>query len=150
MISSLQNDTLKVRLQVQGEVSVKGEAAMQPRGVVSTHHFHLHLHHHLHFHLHHHFHHHRHLHHVHNLHNEKHSQLGTLVSIVRNEGATALYSGIVPGLQRQMAFSAIRSDDDDDNDGNDGNDGNADFKFSFQDWSVRTGEASVCRQFWAN
>jgi len=34
--------------------------------------------------------------------------LGTLVSIVRNEGATALYSGIVPGLQRQMAFSAIR------------------------------------------
>jgi solute carrier family 25 uncoupling protein 8/9 len=60
-------DTTKVRLQVQGEVSVKGEASMQPRGV-----------------------------------------LGTLVSIVRNEGATALYSGIVPGLQRQMAFSAIR------------------------------------------
>merc|ERR1719507_1814515 len=60
-------DTTKVRLQVQGELSVKGEAAMQPRGV-----------------------------------------LGTLVSIVRNEGATALYSGIVPGLQRQMAFSAIR------------------------------------------
>ena len=24
---------------------------------------------------------------------------------------TALYSGIVPGLQRQMAFSAIRSDE---------------------------------------
>merc|ERR1719460_781185 len=60
-------DTTKVRLQVQGELSVKGEAASQPRGV-----------------------------------------LGTLVSIVRNEGATALYSGIVPGLQRQMAFSAIR------------------------------------------
>lgn len=60
-------DTTKVRLQVQGELSVKGEAAMQPRGV-----------------------------------------LGTLVSIVRNEGVTALYSGIVPGLQRQMAFSAIR------------------------------------------
>jgi len=61
-------DTTKVRLQVQGEASMKGgEAAVQPRGV-----------------------------------------LGTLVSIVRNEGATALYSGIVPGLQRQMAFSAIR------------------------------------------
>jgi len=60
-------DTTKVRLQVQGELSIKGEAASQPRGV-----------------------------------------LGTLVSIVRNEGATALYSGIVPGLQRQMAFSAIR------------------------------------------
>merc|ERR1719341_2869553 len=60
-------DTTKVRLQVQGELSVKGEAAMQPRGV-----------------------------------------LGTLVSIVRNEGVTALYSGIVPGLQRHMAFSVIR------------------------------------------
>merc|ERR1740128_1476778 len=60
-------DTVKVRLQVQGELSVTGEAAMQPRGV-----------------------------------------LGTVASIVRNEGATALYSGIVPGLQRQMAFSAIR------------------------------------------
>ena len=36
------------------------------------------------------------------------SQLGTLVSVARNEGLTALYSGIVPGLQRQMAFSAIR------------------------------------------
>merc|ERR1719228_1040313 len=60
-------DTTKVRLQVQGELSVKGEAAMQPRGV-----------------------------------------LGTLVSIVKYEGVTALYSGIVPGLQRQMAFSAIR------------------------------------------
>merc|ERR1719357_2016385 len=34
--------------------------------------------------------------------------LGTLVSVARNEGLTALYSGIVPGLQRQMAFSAIR------------------------------------------
>jgi len=60
-------DTTKVRLQVQGELSVKSEASMQPRGV-----------------------------------------LGTLASIVRNEGPTALYSGIVPGLQRQMAFSAIR------------------------------------------
>jgi hypothetical protein len=35
-------------------------------------------------------------------------QLGTLSSIVRQEGVRALYSGIVPGLQRQMAFSAIR------------------------------------------
>ena len=33
---------------------------------------------------------------------------GTLSHIVRTEGAAALYSGIVPGLQRQMAFSAIR------------------------------------------
>ena len=33
---------------------------------------------------------------------------GTLVSIVRVEGLAALYSGIVPGLQRQMAFSGIR------------------------------------------
>ena len=33
---------------------------------------------------------------------------GTLSHIVRSEGARALYSGIVPGLQRQMAFSAIR------------------------------------------
>lgn len=34
--------------------------------------------------------------------------LGTLFTIARCEGVTALYSGIVPGLQRQMAFSAIR------------------------------------------
>ena len=33
---------------------------------------------------------------------------GTLSHIVKTEGARALYSGIVPGLQRQMAFSAIR------------------------------------------
>ena len=33
---------------------------------------------------------------------------GTLSYIVRTEGVAALYSGIVPGLQRQMAFSAIR------------------------------------------
>ena len=32
----------------------------------------------------------------------------TLTTIVRQEGFSALYSGIVPGLQRQMAFSAIR------------------------------------------
>jgi len=31
-----------------------------------------------------------------------------LASIARNEGISSLYSGIVPGLQRQMAFSAIR------------------------------------------
>ena len=31
-----------------------------------------------------------------------------MLHIARNEGPTALYSGIVPGLQRQMAFSAIR------------------------------------------
>ena len=34
--------------------------------------------------------------------------LGTIRQIVQNEGPRALYSGIVPGLQRQMAFSAIR------------------------------------------
>jgi len=33
---------------------------------------------------------------------------GTLINIAKHEGPTALYSGIVPGLQRQMAFSAIR------------------------------------------
>ena len=32
----------------------------------------------------------------------------TLSNILRLEGPTALYSGLVPGLQRQMAFSAIR------------------------------------------
>jgi len=34
--------------------------------------------------------------------------LRTMFNIGRLEGARALYSGIVPGLQRQMAFSAIR------------------------------------------
>eukprot|EP00088_Acartia_fossae_P010692 TRINITY_DN15344_c0_g1_i8.p1 TRINITY_DN15344_c0_g1~~TRINITY_DN15344_c0_g1_i8.p1 ORF type:complete len:321 (+),score=56.20 TRINITY_DN15344_c0_g1_i8:432-1394(+) len=34
--------------------------------------------------------------------------LRTLSNIARYEGFAALYSGIVPGLQRQMAFSAIR------------------------------------------
>jgi len=34
--------------------------------------------------------------------------LRTLFTIGRHEGVAALYSGIVPGLQRQMAFSAIR------------------------------------------
>jgi len=33
---------------------------------------------------------------------------GTLLYIAKHEGPRALYSGIVPGLQRQMAFSAIR------------------------------------------
>jgi len=33
---------------------------------------------------------------------------GTVISIARQEGPKALYNGIVPGLQRQMAFSAIR------------------------------------------
>jgi len=58
-------DTLKVRLQVQGEVSAVG------RGVAP-------------------------------------GLISTVVSVTRNEGVRALYSGIVPGLQRQMAFSAIR------------------------------------------
>ena len=34
--------------------------------------------------------------------------LRTLTHVVRSEGVSALYRGIVPGLQRQMAFSAIR------------------------------------------
>eukprot|EP00092_Neocalanus_flemingeri_P036129 GFUD01039334.1.p1 GENE.GFUD01039334.1~~GFUD01039334.1.p1 ORF type:complete len:321 (+),score=64.38 GFUD01039334.1:51-1013(+) len=34
--------------------------------------------------------------------------VGTLSYIAKHEGPRALYSGIVPGLQRQMAFSAIR------------------------------------------
>lgn len=33
---------------------------------------------------------------------------GTVRGIIANEGPKALYNGIVPGLQRQMAFSAIR------------------------------------------
>ena len=31
-----------------------------------------------------------------------------MLHIARYEGPKALYSGLVPGLQRQMAFSAIR------------------------------------------
>jgi len=34
--------------------------------------------------------------------------VGTLRNIAAHEGPKALYNGIVPGLQRQMAFSAIR------------------------------------------
>jgi len=34
--------------------------------------------------------------------------IGTVRGIVAHEGPKALYNGIVPGLQRQMAFSAIR------------------------------------------
>jgi len=34
--------------------------------------------------------------------------LGTLFHIAKLEGPATLYSGIIPGLQRQMAFSAIR------------------------------------------
>jgi len=36
------------------------------------------------------------------------TMFGVASNIVRGEGVRALYSGIVPGLQRQMAFSAIR------------------------------------------
>ena len=32
----------------------------------------------------------------------------TVLGIARDEGPKALYNGIIPGLQRQMAFSAIR------------------------------------------
>ena len=34
--------------------------------------------------------------------------LKTVLGVARDEGPKALYNGIVPGLQRQMAFSAIR------------------------------------------
>lgn len=57
-------DTVKVRLQIQGEA---GAQAVQYKGV-----------------------------------------LRTVLGIARDEGPKALYNGIVPGLQRQMAFSAIR------------------------------------------
>jgi len=57
-------DTVKVRLQVQGEA---GSKAVMYNGVVRT-----------------------------------------VAGIARDEGPKALYNGIVPGLQRQMAFSAIR------------------------------------------
>ena len=33
---------------------------------------------------------------------------GTLATISREEGIRALYNGLVPGLQRQMAFASIR------------------------------------------
>jgi len=57
-------DTVKVRLQVQGEAGVQ---AVMYNGVMRT-----------------------------------------VLGIARDEGPKALYNGIVPGLQRQMAFSAIR------------------------------------------
>lgn len=57
-------DTVKVRLQVQGEA---GSKAVMYNGVMRT-----------------------------------------VLGIARDEGPKALYNGIVPGLQRQMAFSAIR------------------------------------------
>lgn len=34
--------------------------------------------------------------------------LGTIVTIVRTEGALSLYSGLVAGLQRQMSFASVR------------------------------------------
>jgi len=57
-------DTVKVRLQVQGEA---GSKAVMYNGVFRT-----------------------------------------VFGIARDEGPKALYNGIIPGLQRQMAFSAIR------------------------------------------
>jgi len=57
-------DTVKVRLQVQGEA---GSKAVMYNGVFRT-----------------------------------------VAGIARDEGPKALYNGIIPGLQRQMAFSAIR------------------------------------------
>jgi len=58
-------DTIKVRLQVQGESALVSNGA--GRGI-----------------------------------------FGTFLNIVKTEGPSCLYSGLVPGLQRQMAFSAIR------------------------------------------
>ena len=95
-----------MRLQVQGELSSNNGAGAQPRGVVrflliSTLYCNL-----------------KYLPYLNYQYQQWHCylylqtittlQLGTLVSVARNEGLTALYSGIVPGLQRQMAFSAIR------------------------------------------
>jgi len=40
--------------------------------------------------------------------NQSRGVVSTLFMIARTEGPQSLYSGIVPGLQRQMAFSAIR------------------------------------------
>jgi len=57
-------DTVKVRLQVQGE---SGSDTVKTNGVIRT-----------------------------------------VLGIAKEEGPKALYNGIVPGLQRQMAFSAIR------------------------------------------
>ena len=37
-----------------------------------------------------------------------HHKLQHWFRVVRHEGVAALYGGIIPGLQRQMAFSAIR------------------------------------------
>jgi len=42
------------------------------------------------------------------LNNQKSGVFRTLFTIGRHEGVRALYSGIVPGLHRQMAFSGIR------------------------------------------
>merc|ERR1712136_93542 len=34
--------------------------------------------------------------------------IGTIMTITREEGARALYNGLVPGLQRQMCFASVR------------------------------------------
>lgn len=33
---------------------------------------------------------------------------GTITTMVRTEGASSLYNGLVAGLQRQMSFASIR------------------------------------------
>ena len=62
-------DTIKVRLQIQGEAAAAEAAAAAGghRGVWSA-----------------------------------------LLAVARQEGVASLYNGLVPGLQRQMAFSAVR------------------------------------------
>lgn len=33
---------------------------------------------------------------------------GTMATMVKNEGPTSLYNGLVAGLQRQMSFASVR------------------------------------------
>lgn len=33
---------------------------------------------------------------------------GTIITMIRTEGARSLYSGLVAGLQRQMSFASVR------------------------------------------
>lgn len=75
-------DTAKVRLQIQGEVASPSLAAARAREAAAL---------------------------DSAIQSIKYrGMLGTLLTISREEGARALYNGLVPGLQRQMAFASIR------------------------------------------